>query len=311
MKKLNKYLFLFVVLFKIQTIFAQQDPMYSMYMFDKMLINPAFTGSSNWMIGTLKHREQFVGMTGHPSTETFNFHTPIQKKHIGVGFKISNDKNGIISNLNATGLFSYHLNFAGGKLSVGVEAGVFNRKVNYQKLILSSQNDNVIPTTSVSSLVPDAGYGFYFQKKQFYAGFSQNHIIKKTFNYNETVKAQSHLYNHLYFIAGNVFDISKKWTVEPSILVKYQSASPLQIDLNTTVYYVDRIGLGLQYRTGDALVAILRVNITENLRIAYSYDITLSKLAPYSKGSHEIIISYGIKLPPPPSQKEIHPRYYF
>ncbi|MES2760889.1 MAG: type IX secretion system membrane protein PorP/SprF [Bacteroidota bacterium] len=291
-------------------LFGQQDPMYSMYMFDKALINPAYAGSSNWAIGTIKYRNQFTGLSAHPTTQTINFHSPIQRKHIGVGLKVINDKNAIIHNINIGAQFSYHLNFAGGKLSVGLEAGIYNRKINFQKLILNDLNDNAIPGTSKSSLTPDVSYGVYYQKKQFYTGFSQSHLIKGKFNYGENERT-SRLYSHYYFIVGNVFDINKTWSVEPSILLKKQASVAPQIDLNAMLYYDEKIGVGLQYRTRDALVAVLKVNISESIRIAYSYDLTLSKLANYSKGSHEIIISYGIKLPPPPTQKEIHPRYYF
>lgn len=292
-------------------IFAQQDPMYTMYMLDKMLINPAYTGSSNWAVGTLKYREQFIGMEGNPVTETFNFHSPIQKRHIGLGFKIINDQLAVVNNLNATLFYAYHLNFAGGKLSVGLEGGIYNRRVNYPKLILTDPIDNSIPQTAMSSIVPDVSWGIYYQKKQFYLGFSQSHLIKKNFNYKTTNASGTHLYNHLFLLMGKVFDIAEKWTFEPSMLLKYQASSPTQLDINASLCFKDRIGLGVQYRTGDAVAGILRINILENLRIAYSYDMTISGLSPYSKSGHEIILSYGVKLPPPPTEKEIHPRYYY
>jgi type IX secretion system PorP/SprF family membrane protein len=292
-------------------ILAQQDPMYTMYMLDKMLINPAYTGSSNWMVGTLKYRQQFVGFKGNPATETFNFHTPIQKKHIGVGFKIINDKTDVTADLNASILFSYHLNFAGGKLSAGLEGGIYNRRINYPKLILTNPEDNSIPLTAMSSSVPDAAFGIYYQKKQFYIGYSGCHLIQKNFNYKAINESRAHLYNHMYLLMGKIFDISNKWSFEPSLLIKYQAAASVQLDVNASLSYCDRVAVGIQYRTGDAIAAILKIGILENLRVAYSYDMTISGLSSYSRGCHEIIISYGVKLPPPPAEKEIHPRYYY
>jgi type IX secretion system PorP/SprF family membrane protein len=308
---MKKVVIIILLLSLFKTGFCQQDPMYSMYMFDKVLINPAYTGSSNWVVGTVKYRNQFTGMPGNPVTETFNFHTPIQSKHIGIGVKVVNDKIAVLSTLNAALLFSYHLNFAGGKLSAGIDAGIYNRKIEYQKLILSTRGDNAIPSTAQSSIVPDLSWGLYYQRKQWYAGISQYHLIKKKFNDKTTLPTDSKLYSHLYLMIGNVFTVNKSWSYEPSLLMKVQPAAPLQLDMNVMVYYQDRIGAGLQYRTGDAMVAILKIAVLENLKITYSYDYTLSKLSGYSKGAHEIIISYGIKLPPPPVQKETHPRYYF
>lgn len=288
---------------------AQQDPLNSMYVFDKMLVNPAFTGSSEWMVGTIKARKQYTGLEGSPSTQTFNFHTPVLRRTVGLGLKVINDEIAIVKNINAAAIFSYHLNFGGGKLSFGIEGGIQKREINYSKLILSQQNDNAFPLQSASATVPDVSWGLYYQKKQFYVGFSHYHLIKNTFN--DVAESNSKLYNQLHFLVGNVFQLSKKWALEVSTLTKYVPPAPIQLDINSIVYFNDRVGVGIQYRTGDAFVGFLKINILENLRVAYGYDMVTSNLSPYAVGSHEIILSYGIKLPPPPTQKETHPRYYF
>ncbi len=303
---------LFILLISLSgKITAQQDPMYTMYMLDKMLINPAYTGSSNWLVGTLKYRQQFMGFDGNPVTESFNFHTPIQKRHIGLGFKVINDNTGIMNNLNASLFYSYHLNFAGGKLSIGLEGGIYNRRVDYTKLVLTDPADNSLPQTAMSSLVPDASAGIYYQKKQFYIGYSDCHLIEEKFNYKTINKTKSHLFSHMYLLIGKIFELSENWSFEPSALLKYQNAAPVQYDVNVSLSFHDRVAIGVQYRSNDAMAALLKINILENLRVAYSYDMTTSGLSTYSGGAHEIIISYGIKLPPPPAEKEIHPRYYY
>lgn len=308
MKKTNN-LILCTLLFLTIDVFAQQDPLNSMYVFDKMLINPAFTGSSDWMVATAKIREQYTGLEGNPSTQTFNFHTPIQRRKMGLGMKVINDRIAVVKNINAALLYSYHLNFGGGKLSFGLEAGMQKREIDYSQLILSQQFDDAIPAQAESATVPDVSWGLYYQKKQAYFGLSQYHLIKSTFNDAEI--NNSTLSTHFYFLAGNVFQLKKDWAVEASTLVKSVSAAPIQLDLNAILYFKDRIGVGAQFRTGDAFVAFVKLNILENLRIAYAYDFGISDLSSKAGGSHEIILSYGIKLPPPPSQKETHIRYYF
>lgn len=289
--------------------FSQQDPLNSMYVFDKMLINPAFTGSSDWAVGTIKAREQYTGLEGNPSTQTFNFHTPLSRRRMGIGVKVINDEIAVVKNLNASLLYSYHLNFGGGKLSFGLEAGMIKREINFSELILDQQNDNAFPLQTESATVPDVSWGLYYQKKQTYVGFSHYHLLKSSFNDSE--QSDSKLFNHFNFLAGNVFKLNKKWNLEASALVKLVSGAPLQIDLNSIIYYKEFIGAGLQYRTEDAFVLFLKINITENIRLAYGYDVVTSDLSDVATGSHEILLSYGIKLPPPPSQKEVHPRFYF
>lgn len=290
---------------------AQQDPMYSMYMFDKMLINPAYTGSADWMVGTAKHRSQFVGMADGPSTQTLNFHSPIKSRYVGLGFKVINDRIAIMKNLNASAFYSYHLNLGGGKFSIGLETGIYNRTINYNELVVTDLADNALPTNAVSALVPDASWGVYYQKEQFYMGFAQNHIIKARFKDNVDGVSDSHLFTHTNFIIGNVFDFKGKWSLETSSLMKSVQGSPTQFDVNAVAYYDDMVGVGAQFRTGDAVSAILRVHVNESIRISYAYDVTISELSTYSNGAHELVVSYGVKLPPPRTEKEIHPRYYY
>ena len=306
-----KKILLSVILMQGVSVYSQQDPMYSMYLFDKMLINPAFTGSSGWAVATAKHRDQYMGLSGRPSTQTFNFHAPIQKKNIGLGIKIVNDNLGILTDQNAALDLSYHLSFAGGKLSFGIEGGMFRRTIKYGDLVLSSQFDKAIPATTETSMVPDASAGFYYQKRQFYLGVSRYHLLNQPFSETVNTGKSSKLFPHNYFLMGTVFDLGRFWQMEPSVFVKYQDAGIFQADANLMFYFDERFGLGAQYRTGDAIVGMIKIHITEGLRIAYSYDMTLSPLSTYGKASHEIILSYGIKLLPPAMQKEIHPRYYF
>lgn len=300
---------LFIYLFLLAFVFAkaQQDPLYTMYSFDKLLINPGFAGSSNWVVGTLKYREQARSFTDHPVTQTFNFHAPLQRKRIGLGAKVINDQIGIQNTLNASLFFSYHLTLAGGKLSAGLEGGLFRRTVNFSKLILTWPGDVAIPTHALSMSAPDLAAGLYYQKKQFYMGFSAMHLLQP----GATADPLPFPPRHLFLLVGNVFDIKRDWTLEPSGLFKYLSPASWQYDVNIILYYDNKFGLGVQYRNNSAVSGMLRLEVLRGLRIAYAYDYSLTSKSSFAHNSHEIILSYGIKLAPPPARKEIHPRYYF
>ncbi|MBI4947918.1 MAG: type IX secretion system membrane protein PorP/SprF [Bacteroidetes bacterium] len=292
--------------------YSQQDPMYSIYLYDKVQINPAFAGSSNWMVGTLKYRTQFLGIPGQPKTQAFSFHAPIQRFHIGTGLKIVHENIAVVSKTNVIGICSYHLNFASGKLSFGLEGGVLNQAISFPDLIRKDQIDNAIPSQRTARTIPDASFGTYYRKKEFYLGFSAMHLVKSKLdyaNFQRTINAN--LFKHYYFLLGNVFDLSESFAIEPSLLIKYVKAAPVQEDFNLNFIFKDKITVGLSYRSHDAVAGIFRVNITESFKIGYAYDHAVSGLSGYSNGTHEIFISYGIKLLPPAEEKEIHPRYYY
>lgn len=305
MKKFLLYITLSLVVLYAK---AQQDPMFTQYMFDKMLINPAYVGSSNWIVATAKYRNQFVGVPGGPSTMTFTFHAPIEKKNIGLGLKFISDKTGVATNNWFTLNGAYHVKLKEAKLSFGLEAGFINRNVDYSKLSKYDVDDNNIPIGE-NVILPDVSFGTYFQTNKFYSGLSLYHLIANTSKANN---ADVRLNKHYFAIVGNVFDVvDKKFAIDPSLLVKYVNAAPLALDVNVNFVFNNRFTFGTTWRKGDAMAFIIKADITEQIRFAYSYDLNTSGLSTFSNGGHELLLSYGIKILPPPTLKDVHPRYYF
>ena len=304
-----KKLILFIS-FVLSVLFAnaQQDPMFTQYMFDKMLVNPAYVGSSNWIVATAKYRTQFVSVPGAPQTTTFTFHAPIQKKNLGVGLKFISDKTaeGAVSTNWFTLNAAYHLKLKESKLSFGLEGGILNKSANYANLIKYDPNDDNIPNGE-NVFMPDVSFGTYFQTNKLYAGLSLYHLLP-----NSGKTGDARLNKHYLAFVGNVFDIvDKKFAIDPSLLLKYVGSAPAQVDLNVNFVYLNRFTAGASWRTGDAFAVLVKADITEQIRVAYSYDVNTSGLSTFSSGGHEILLSYGIKILPPPALKDIHPRYYF
>ena len=52
---------------------GQQDPMYTQYIFNLQTINPAYAGSWQDIGVTALSRDQWLGIQGHPTTQTFSF----------------------------------------------------------------------------------------------------------------------------------------------------------------------------------------------------------------------------------------------
>jgi type IX secretion system PorP/SprF family membrane protein len=89
-----------------------------------------------------------------------------------------------------------------------------------------------------------------------------------------------------------VFAISDDIKLKPSTMIKMVEGAPIEADLNTNVWLREIIGLGVSYRTGDAVIGMAEIQVNENLRFGYGYDVTISPLKYYNNGSHEIMIRY-------------------
>ena len=305
--------FLFIIIVALG--YGQQDVTFSQYTFDKMLINPAYAGSSKWLVGSVKNRTQFSTIEGVPQSNILTFQAPIQIKNIGVGVKILQDKIGVTNNFVGTAQFSYHIGFGKGKLSFGLEGGVINSNYNYDPLIKVNNEtaDPAIPIGYQSIILPDFATGIFYNHEKFYVGGSVQHLV----NFKKTIPGFNH--NAYYFqdmnyymTAGYYFEIKRDYILEPSMVVKYVYGVLPQADVNLMFTVIDKFSAGISYRSFDAVMAMLKFDITKNLKIMYSFDYTISPLSNYFRGGcHEIGISYGIELLPPPVEKVIHPRYYF
>ena len=87
-------------------------------------------------------------------------------------------------------------------------------------------------------------------------------------------------------------------TLKPSFYLKTDGVSA-QYDFNMTVDYGDRFWGGMTYRVDDAVAMIVGLDITDNLKFGYAYDITVSDLKSESSGSHEVMLRYSFKMRPP------------
>ncbi|MFL1897362.1 type IX secretion system membrane protein PorP/SprF, partial [Aquimarina sp. 2-A2] len=115
---------------------AQQDAQYTQYMYNTIIVNPAYAGSRGVMSITGLHRSQWVGLEGAPRTQTLTMNTPIGKKNrIGLGLSIVNDEIGPTDETYFDIDFSYTIPTSEkGKLSFGLKAGGHLLNINLQEL---------------------------------------------------------------------------------------------------------------------------------------------------------------------------------
>src|ERR1700748_1446919 len=92
---MKKAILIMILLLNVLFVKAQQDNLYSQYMFNGLLINPAYAGSNEVLSATALNRNQWVGFDGAPRTNTFSLHTPLKNKKINLGITFINDRYGI------------------------------------------------------------------------------------------------------------------------------------------------------------------------------------------------------------------------
>jgi type IX secretion system PorP/SprF family membrane protein len=283
---------------------AQQKTQFTQYMFNGIVINPAYAGADEALSITAVQRSQWTGLSNGPSTETLGAHSLFKKKKIGLGLTIVNDKIGVHSNQSVLSQYAYHLPTSKHSiLSFGLQGGIYSLKSNYASL-RNSENDPLIFDPVLSRTFFDAGAGIYFRSRRFHAGLSAPEIIPKRFFFNDTLSVSLSKAN-LFLFSKYRFKASKFVELEPSFLIKHLTGVPVSFDVNMNMIYREVLVLGLSYRKNESIDFLLKMQINRQLQIGYSYDHSIGVLQRIANGSHELCVNYVFR---DIQQKVVSPR---
>lgn len=333
---MKKYLPLFLALFFISNnIHAQQDAMFTKYMFNSLNFNPGYAGSKEYLSMVALYRDQWLGLEGAPTTQTLSIHTPF-KDRVGFGLNISNDKIGVTGSTVGSLSYAYRIPFGKGKVSLGMQASFMNYRTDFGELSYKDPRSNDLSfRDDVNLWAPNFGAGVYYYSDKFYVGFSVPHLIKTDLNdASESNTRWAQLYRHYYFTTGMAIPIRGESLVfKPSLLVKsvglfgdFISSSsnqkpigaPTEFDIDLSFLFYQSLWVGASFRSSfEALIgktstvdsadlwAMFYLN--KGVRVGLAYDFTLTELRNYNKGSFEIMLGYDFYFQ---KNRIVTPRYF-
>lgn len=310
MKRLTGILILSFTLMLCGTAKAQQDAMYSQYMFNTLAINPAYAGSRNVVSATALFRNQWTGIDGAPKTGTLSVDAPILDKKIGIGAQIFTDKLGITQTNGGTLSAAYRIRMEKGSLSFGIQTVFSQYRANYTDVILSpSGGYDPAFADNVSKFLFNVGTGVYYNSDRFYIGLSALDLMpNKLTSYDSNgLNLGSEQALHLFLATGYVFPLAEDFKLKPSVLVKGVKGAPIEADLNAALWIKDVISIGAQYRTNADIGAMIEIQAAPQIRIGYSYDHSTTALKNFNSGSHEIMLRYEFGFS---KGKILSPRYF-
>lgn len=292
---------------------AQYDAMFTQYMFNEMFINPAYAGYKNALSVTALHRQQWIGVEGRPITTTISVHTPIFKNTMGVGLSFLTEKLGVSTRNLLYLSYAYRVKVSNkGVLNFGLMGGIHLQSERLTDIALTDLGDPDFSGNIKNLITPNFGFGMLYFDDKFYAGLSIPRLIddeaKMTANGFTTKDLAVRIKKfHYYLTMGRVFNISENFKLKPQLLVKAVINSPLEFDANINALILEKLWLGVSYRSGSDMSLIAGVQILPQFLLSYSYDYSISKMRTFTSGSHELAINYlfGFK-----GKKIVNLRYF-
>lgn len=286
--------------------YSQQDPQYSLYQFNQMVINPGYAGARDAIAIVTDVRKQWVGFKGAPTTMAFSVHSPILNNKLGVGINAVNDKLGAKSVTGIYGNVAYLLKLSNTtRLSFGVRGGYTMYKFNFNDVKYKDADESAY--TDLNNLnkgALDVDAGLYLRTNSFFVGLSATHLnkgvlYKKSF-VGTNVAGSTVDYSvsyvlspHIFLTIGKSFAINENLLISPSIMVKTVQKKTTA-DLSLNFFVSKKVWLGVFLRQGYGVGALFQVYATNQLRIGYSFDAGLGRQRNLG-GSHEIMIGFDIK----------------
>jgi len=289
---------------------AQQDPMYTQYMFNTQTFNPAYTGTWESLGFMALARNQWVGFEGAPRTYTFSMQSVLKNPRVALGLNVVSDKVGLEKRLGVFGDYSYLVK-VGMKtnLRLGLKAGFSNYMNDLQAYTQypGDPSDPMLMGEMDVRFMPNFGVGAFLYKEDYFVGFAIPKLIENRFRNNFNNFSTMAEMRHFFLNAGIVVNAADFLKFKPTVLVKATMGAPVEVDLSANFLLMDRLWLGAMYRTGDSYGFIAQWVIDRKLRIGYAVDFTTTKLRNFHNGSHEVMVSYELRLT---KEKYVSPRYF-
>ncbi len=283
---------------------AIELPQVSHFMYDNLRINPGSAGSMDMVCLNGIIRQQWVGFPGNPESFFFEAEAPFSllgTRH-GVGLTVYNDALGFNSDINLTLSYAFRFNVGDGTLGLGIEAGFIDNTIEGYNWITSdgSQVDEFIPQGDPDGMTLTIGAGLFYRTEDIYFGVSALNLNNPEVTTISTdpgnYETKYNLARHYYVTAGYNMQLSNPaWEIKPAVLLK-SDGRETDMDLNITCMYNKKIWGGVTYRTGEAIVGMIGIELFEGFKVGYSYDAQTSALIKHNQGSHEFVLNYCFKI---------------
>lgn len=289
--------------------YGQQQPMFSQYMLNYYIVNPAVAGAQDYIDIKASYRSQWAGLDGAPKSYYFSAHTPLgrvhQKQQRGkkatphhtVGGYVLGQSLGAFTRNAPYVTYGYHLpinkKFT---LSTGVAGGMVFYQLDTEMLDFGDNAGDVV-TADPTQLKPDLNLGMWLYSKHLFFGISAMQLLQNRLEFSDSITEPGAMSRHFYITGGSKIDISEEWAFVPSIMLRGIPFNAFQVDLNAKLRYRDMLWGGIGYRRTDGMVAMVGMLIKNTFEVGYSYDLITSSLNSFTGGTHEILVGvrFGVQ----------------
>ena len=271
---------------------AQQDVLTGQYLFNGLLINPAYAGHQGSWETMVMQRIQWVDFDGSPTTGILSGHGALVNEEIGVGGTLALDAIGITSTVDLAAHGSYHMDLGNASLSFGLRGGLLQYRARLSEVTGIDPADPVYQGSEIGAWIPRFGFGMLYERELWFVGVSTPTLF--VFDQKLDQGISPYYRNHVYMQAGMSVKANSWLNLAPSVLFRHTPDVPSVLDLNLLATMQDTYTLGLGYRTGSSFTLVTQFRIDKQFRIGYTRDFATSDIRTYAGGTHEMVLGWDL-----------------
>ncbi len=267
---------------------AQQDPLYSQYFNNPMLINPAFAGSFERLYAGLGYRSQWSGMDGAPTSFNFNSHLSLMENKVGVGALIVQDKLGDTKNTQFGAAISYRIKLTNSTFSFGMLPSFTQYATDGNVLVLNP--DRLFGTYTVTSF--NIGAGALLQNERYTISFSVPRLLANTANL-DGINVQTYSQNFYLYGSYNI-NLNERIQFRPSVLLRATGGTPVSADVNANLVFSQKYMAGLFTRNVNTYGVLVQA-VMDKYRLGYIFEVP-GKSSALNFNTHEVSLAISLDI---------------
>ncbi len=300
--------------------YSQVNSFSDQYLGNLFLLNPAIAGTGQYSTLSFNSKQQWIGWSGAPASQSVTFHTKWSKardrfnplgfvnqgkntfSNVGAGGGFFHESNGVFQ---LTGLhldYAYHVYTSRGRWSFGLAPMLY--QIATTGVILADSSDQYF-NNPVNGFFADLNAGVHFFNKNGYGGISVVQLLNSRVNFgnnefrdNRDTLENQDLARSAYAYGGYFFELNRdlKLKLEPMVVLKLNAAAGFRFDAGTTVHLLDRFHAGVSYAWKKGLSMYTGIKL-DNLYIRYLFILPVSADVPNQFVSHMIQFSINLGQP--------------
>ncbi len=269
-------------------VHAQQDPLYSQYFNNPMLINPAFAGSNERLYAGVAYRSQWAGIDGGPVTFNLNSHIALMNNKVGVGMLAVQDQLGDIKNTQYGGVFSYRIKLSNSTFSFGMQAGVTRYATDPNAVKVMNNPDPAFYQFTETKF--NTGAGVLLQNERYTLSLSVPRMLASSVSQGgQSIQVYS---QNFYLYGSYIFYVSERIQFKPSTLLRATAGTQVSADVNANFIFNKFYTAGVFTRKLNTYGLLLQM-VTTKYRLGYVFELP-GKGSALNYNTHEVSLSLSL-----------------